>query len=228
MKTKILTLFAIFTFLITTLAVQADTVYKSKAETKRIPKGTKFQIQLQEPISTKTSQVDDYFSAILLNDEKTQTNVILPAGSLIRGSISKITPSKRLSRGAILYLDFDHIVTPRGRQMPLDMSVYATMKTTFDGGLYEKMGYGEALQDNWDKTKDITTNSVGFALDADVPTALKFVTTPFCAIGGAIGGGAYLIGDSIADLFKKGADVSFNQGDILTVVLTNAIDVPVN
>ncbi|MBR1908605.1 hypothetical protein IJ818_06685 [bacterium] len=228
MKTKLLTILTGLFFLVSAISVQADTVYKSKAETKRIPRGTKFQIQLQEPVSTRTSQVDDYFSAILLNDEKTQTNVILPAGSLIRGSISKITPARRLSRGAVLYLDFDHIVTPRGRQMPLDMAVYATMKTTYDGGLYEKMGYGEALQDNWDKTKDITTNSVDFALDANVPTAVKFVTTPFCALGGAIGGGAYLIGDSIADLFKKGADVTFNQGDILTVVLTNAIDVPVN
>ena len=228
MKTKLLTIFTVFIFLVSTLSVYADTVYKSKAETKRIPKGTKFQIQLQEPLSTKINQTDDYFSAILINDEKTQTNVVLPAGSLIRGSVSKITPAKRLSKGAVLYLDFDHIVTPRGRQMPLDMAVYATMKTTYDGGLYEKLGYGEALQDNWDKTKDITSGAVDFAVDANVPTAVKVLTTPFCALGGAIGGGAYLFGDSIADLFKKGPDVSFNQGDILTVVLTNDIDVPVN
>ena len=227
MKTKLLTLFTAFIFLVSTVAY-ADTVYKSQAETKRIPKGTKFRIQLQEPLSTKTSQTDDYFSAILLEDEKTQTNVVLPAGSLIRGSVSKVTPAKRLSRGAVLYLDFDHIVTPRGRQMPLDMAVYAIMKTTYDGGIYEKAGYGEALRDNWDKSKDITSTAVDFAVDANVPTAVKIVTTPFCALGGIIGSGAYLMGDSFADLFKKGPDVTFNQGDILTVVLTNAIDVPVN
>ena len=102
MKTKLLTLLAAFVFLAT--SVNAANVYQSKAETKRIPKGTKFQIQLQEPIGTKDSQVEDYFSAILLKDEKTNTSIVLPAGSLIRGTISNIKPAKRVSKGAVLYL----------------------------------------------------------------------------------------------------------------------------
>lgn len=223
MRIKILTL---LTAIICMTNLCYAEVYQSNAETKRIPQGTKFKIQLQEPISTNAGQINDYFSAILIDDQKTPTNVILPTGSLIRGSISKIIPNKRFSRGAVIYLDFDHIVTPRGRQLPLDMAVYATMKTTYDGGLYENLGYGEALQENWDKTVDITRNSVDFAMDA--PGAAKVITVPICALGGAFGGGLYWIGDSVVDMFKKGKDVVFNQGDILTVVLTNDIDIPVN
>lgn len=226
MKTKLLTLLTALIFLAT--SVNAANVYKSKAETKRIPKGTKFQIQLQEPVSTKDSQVEDYFSAVLLNDEKTNTSIVLPAGSLIRGTIANIKPAKRVSKGAVLYLDFDHVVTPKGRQMPLDMSVYATMKTTFDGGLYDTLNYGEALANDWDKTLDITANSVGYAVDADIHGAFKVITVPVCAIGGVIGSTGYILYETIADVFKKGTDVTFNQGDILTVVLTNDIDIPVN
>ena len=226
MKTKILTLLTALIVLAT--SVNAANVYKSKAETKRIPKGTKFQIQLQEPVGTKDNQVEDYFSAILLKDEKTNTSVVLPAGSLIRGTISNIKPAKRLSKGAVLYLDFDHIVTPKGRQMPLDMAVYATMKTTFDGGLYDTLNYGEAIQKNWDTTVDITANSVNFAADADVHGVVKVVTVPVCAIGGVLGSTGYILYETVADLFKKGTDVTFNQGDVLTVVLTNDIDIPVN
>lgn len=226
MKTKLLTLLAAFIFLAT--SVNAANVYQSKAETKRIPKGTKFQIQLQEPIGTKDSQVEDYFSAILLKDEKTNTSIVLPAGSLIRGTISNIKPAKRVSKGAVLYLDFDHVVTPRGRQMPLEMSVYATMKTTFDGGLYDTLNYGEAMQNDWETTKDITVNSVNFAADADVHGIVKVLTVPVCAIGGVVGSTGYILFETIADIFKKGTDVTFNQGDVLTVVLTNDIDIPVN
>lgn len=223
MKLKLFIILAILTFSINSVFAE---VYKSSAEAKRIPKGTKFQIQLLEPVSTNHSTENDYFSAILLTEQKTKTSVILPSGSLIRGSISKIVPSKMLSRGAILYLDFDHIVTPKGRQLPIEMAVYATMKTTYDGGLYENLGYGEAIQDNWTKAVEITTDAVDYAMET--PIGARIFAVPVCAIGAGLGGGLYFIGDGIIDLFRKGKDVVFNQGDILTVVLTNDIDVPVN
>lgn len=223
MKLKILVLFAVIAFSINSCFAE---VYKSSAEAKRIPKGTKFQIQLLEPVSTNNNQVDDYFSAILLTEQKTKTSVILPAGSLIRGSISKIKPSKRLSRGAVLYLDFDHIVTPKGRQLPVEMNVYATMKTTWDGGLYEGLGYGEAVQENWGKVVDWTTGAVDKAMD--MPVAARVLTVPIYAIGSAVGGSLYFLGDDVYALCKKGKEVVYNQGDVLTVVLTGDIDVPVN
>lgn len=215
---------------ITTGLANAATL-KSNAVTKRIPAGTKFTVKLLDPISTKTSKEGDYFSAVLVNDEKTQTNVILPAGSMIRGSIAKIVPSKRFSRGGIVYLDFDHIVTPNGRQLPLDLIISGKVNLNFDGGLYLNKGYGEALQNNWSKTVDITTNATDYGMDIGedvLYSTARIITVPVCAIGGAIGGGAYWVGDSIADMFRKGKDVEFNQDETLTVILTQPIDVPIN
>jgi len=204
---------------------------KSNAITKRIPAGTKFTIKLLDPISTKTNKEGDYFSAVLIHDEKTPTNVILPAGSMIRGSISKVVKSKRFSRGGVIYLDFDHIVTPNGRQLPLDMIISGKVNFNFDGGLYLNKGYGEALQDNWSKTVDITVNATDYGMDLGEDVlygAARVLTVPICALGGAIGGGAYWIGDSVADMFRKGKDVEFNQDETLTVILTQPIDVPIN
>ncbi|MBR2526505.1 hypothetical protein IKE67_08590 [bacterium] len=222
---------AIILTLLFTINVSFAGVLKSNAETKRIPAGTKFTIKLQNPISTKTSKNGDYFSAVLVDDEKTPTNVILPAGSMIRGSITKVTPSRRFSRGGVVYVDFDHIVTPNGKQLPLDMIISGKINMNFNGGLYLNKGYGEALGENWNKTVEIATNATEYGMDIGediLGGAARILTVPVCAFGGAIGGGAYWIGDSVADMFRKGQDVEFNQDENLTVILTQPIDVPLN
>jgi len=222
---------AVILTLLFTVNIAFAGILKSNAETKRIPAGTKFTIKLLNPISTKTSKDGDFFSAVLVDDEKTPTNVILPAGSMIRGSIKKVSPSKRFSRGGVVYVDFDHIVTPNGRQLPLDMIISGKINMNFNGGLYLNKGYGEALGENWNKTIEITTNATEYGMDIGediLGGAARILTVPVCAFGGAIGGGAYWIGDSVADMFRKGQDVEFNQDETLTVILTQPIDVPLN
>lgn len=222
--------------LILTLAVMlfantADAApFRADAQTRRIPAGTKLKLQLIDPVSTVVGQEGDAFNAMLLNDQTSGTSLILPAGSIVRGCISKMKPTRRLSRGAVIYLDFDHIVTPNGRQLPLTMSVWNRANITDDGGLYGSKGYGDALKKNWEKTVEITRNSTEFGVDLgeDAFTGAVFITAPACAIGGAFGGGAYLVGDSIIDLFRKGDDVILNQGAILDVMLAYPIDVPIN
>ena len=228
MKIKIFILtLAIMLF---TSAVQAKP-FRADAQTKRIPAGTKLKLQLLDPVNTIAENAGDSFNAMLLEDQKSaDANVILPAGSIIRGCISKIKPIRRLSRGAVLYLDFDHVVTPNGRQLPLTLSVYNRVDLTDDGGIYGSKGYGEAIKKNWQTTVDITKNATQFGKDigSDAFTGANYITTPVCALGGAFGGGIYFVGDSVIDLFRKGQDVILNQGTVLDVMLTNPIDVPIN
>lgn len=204
--------------------------FRADAKTRRIPAGAKLKLQLIDPVNTIAGNEGDAFSAMLIEDQTSGTNVILPAGSIVRGCLSKIKPIKRLSRGAVIYLDFDHVVTPNGRQLPLTLSICNRANLTEDGGIYGSKGYGEALQKNWIRTVEITKNATQFGADVgkDAFTGIGYITTPVCAVGGAFGGGAYFVGDSIIDLFRKGEDVILNQGTILDVILANPIDVPVN
>lgn len=202
--------------------------FEADAKTKRIPAGTTFSVQLLSSIDTRTSTVGDYFNAILLTEQISGANVILPSGSVMRGSVKDIIPSKYFSRGATLYLDFDHVVTPSGRQLPLAVSVYGITHLTADGGIYGSLGYGEAVKENWGRAKEITSNAIEVGLSAkDKMNGLHYVTTPFCAIGGALGGAGYFIGDSVADMFRKGKAVYLKQGQVLGVVLTEPVDIPV-
>lgn len=202
--------------------------FEADAKTKRIPEGTTLSIQLLSPIDTRTNAIGDCFNAILLTEQVSGANVILPSGSVIRGSVKDIIPSKYFSRGATLYLDFDHVVTPSGRQLPMSVSVYGITHLTADGGIYGSLGYGEAIKENCEKVKEITSKAIEVGLSAkEKMNGLHYVTTPFCAIGGAFGGAGYFVYDSIADMFRKGKAVYLKQGQVLGIILTEPVDIPV-
>lgn len=227
MKIKLLIL-ALVAIIFTNAAIA--TPFSADAKTKRIPAGTKLKLQLIDSVNTIAGYEGASFSAMLLDDQTSGTSVILPAGSVVRGYIKQIKPTRRLSRGAVVYLDFDHVVTPNGRQLPLSMSIYNRCDLTLDGGIYGSKGYGDTIKKNWAKTVEITKNSTQFGSDIgdQAFTGATYITTPICAVGGAFGGGIYFTGDSIIDLFRKGEDVILNQGTILDVMLSYPIDVPLN
>ena len=222
---KILTIL-IAMFLVSNTAFAG--AFKADARTKRIPAGTVFKLEFLQPVSTFSGCEGDSFVATMKNELATGSNVILPTGSVVRGSVAKVNTAKRFSRGAKLYLDFDHIVTPNGRQIPLDLAVCQFDNIYYDGSLYKNLGYGEAVQKNYERAVEITKNSTNYGLKAgESAPGIQYLTAPLCAVGGFLGGVGYWVGDGIADMFRKGKDVYINKGDMLTVKLLNPIDVPV-
>ena len=223
-------LFIIFLMMFfTTMNISYAGTFKADAKTKRIAAGTQFQLVFLQPVTTTSGSEGDFFTAAIKSEIKTDNAVILPQGSVVRGSLSTVKTSKRFSRGAMLYLDFDHVVTPNGRQIPIDLSVVrCSDKIYYDGGLYNNLGYGEAIKENYEKGVDITKRSTNYGLSVgDDHPGLQFLTTPFCAVGGFIGGVGYWIGDSVADMFRKGKEVIIQKGEVVTVQLINPIDIPV-
>ena len=105
----------------------------------------KFALQMTNPVST-TNPEGTEFTAIMMNDQTADSDVILPMGSVVRGTVRRIEPAKRFSKGAVLYLDFDHVVTPNGRQLPLTFSIVGRQDMTYDGGITSCRGYKEAVQ----------------------------------------------------------------------------------
>lgn len=208
--------------------VFAASSFKADARTKRIPAGTVFQLQFLQPVTTFSGCEGDSFVATIKNEVASDKSIIIPAGSVVRGSISEVKTAKRFSRGAKLYLDFDHVVTPNGRQIPLDMAVCQFDNIYYDGGLYKNLGYGEAVKKNYERSVEITKNATNYGLSAgESAPGIQYLTAPICAVGGFIGGVGYYVGDSVADMFRKGQDVYINKGDVLNVKLINPIDIPV-
>lgn len=225
MKNKILAI--IFAIIFTAQCVLAAP-FSGNAKTKRIPAGTVLSLKMLNSIDTTYNIAGNDFSAMLITDQRADDNddVILPMGSIVRGSVKNIQPAKRLSKGAILYLDFDHVVTPNGRQIPLSMNITDRTDTTIDGGLTTTKGYRDAWRKTCTKSADITRNSIEWGQDV-TDNGFKYVLVPFAAIGGAFGTAGYFVYGSVADLIKKGKNVQLFKDDIINVVLTEPIDVPV-
>lgn len=227
MKFKVFTIILSFFLMVQTVSAAP---FNAKAKTKRIPAGTKFSLQLLTPVSTTGGFEGKEFTAVMITDQTTDNDVILPQGSLVRGSINKIVPAKRVSKGAILYLDFDHVVAPNGRQLPLSMSLVGRADLTYDGGITTTRGYKDAMKQTWQTTKKITKTTTDWGNDTFEDVAggyFRIITLPLAAIGGGIGGGGYYIYDAVANTIKKGKDVNIPSGEVLNVILTQPVDVPV-
>lgn len=200
--------------------------FNAKAKTKRIPAGTTLDLKMLNAIDTSINAAGTGFSAILLTDQIADDDVILPSGSIIRGDVKGIAEPKRMSKGAVLYLNFDHVVTPNGRQLPLSLNVTGRTDLTMDGGITTTRGYYDAWKQTCTKSKQITKNSIKWG-ESVTDTGWKYVVVPFSAAGGVIGTAGYFIYGSIADMIKKGKHVNIPKDEVLHVILVDPIDVPV-
>ncbi len=204
--------------------------FNANAKTKRIPAGTKFTMKLLTPATTISNTEGAEFSAMLITDQTADNDVILPMGSVVRGTIQKIVPAKRMSKGAILYMDFDHVVTPNGRQIPLSFNITGRSDLTYDGGITTTRGYGDAFKLTCKKSGEIARESTqwGFDVGEDYWNGyMQIITVPVGIIGAGLGSAGYFVYDSVADMIRKGKDVELNKGEVLNVILIDPIDVPV-
>ncbi len=223
MRNKILT--ALLTLVLAAQVAMAEP-FNANAKTKRIPAGTTLSLKMLTPINTGYNTKGTSFTAMLMTDQKSNDDVILPMGSIVRGDIKEITPAKRLSKGPILYLDFDHVVTPNGRQLPLSLTIVGRADMTNDGGITTTKGYWDAWKKTCKKSGDITKNSIEWGKNV-TDSGWQYVLVPVAAFGGVFGTAGYFVYDSIADVIRLGKDVQIQSNEILNVILTEPVDVPV-
>ncbi len=168
------------------------------------------------------------FSSYLTQDIYTDGLVVLPKGTLVRGNTANVIRKKRLSKSAVLYLNFDHVVAPNGKQLPIRAGISANLKLTNDGGIGGG-GYKEAFLENADKSGNIIKKSVDWGVNSgeELFKGGKYLVTPFAAIGGTLAGGGYLLCDSIADIFRQGNAAVIKKGQRFEIMLIEPLDVPV-
>lgn len=199
--------------------------------TKRIPQGTILELKLIDPISSASMALGDEFSLMTMQDTIIDKNIIIPAGSVIRGAIQKVNSRRMLSKGASIYLDFDHVVSPTGKQVPLAVGICYSPNITIDGGIGNGQNYGTAIKKNAQITANIVKTSTkwGWETGENVLEGYpKYVLTPLAAMASAPVAGIYFLGGAVVDLFRKGDDISLNQGDTIKVMLLKPLDMPIN
>jgi hypothetical protein len=109
-----------------------------------VPSGTEMDVRLQTPLTSDTAQVEDRFEATTMVDLSSGDNVLIPAGSVLRGVVTSVDRASRTDRKGSLTLSFDQ-VTVRGRSYPIRGTVAEVLESEGVKGEIPRIGTGAGV-----------------------------------------------------------------------------------
>ena len=232
MKRRLITVAILFTFLTSGLSGFADNVIKGGVEKNEqirqelenelftgkveyLERSDVIHMTVSQVLDSNINMVGDDFFAEVVNDVKGDKGIIIPKGTYAHGRISETTEAKKGGRPATLSLDFDYLITPDGREIPIDgkMSTKLHPVASVAKIAAQDIGYtvaggavGGFLALNW------------LGLEAAI------ASHGYTLAGGAAIGGAIALG---AALMRKGHDVLIAPGDEIKVKINTKVPLPV-
>ena len=161
-----------------------------------------------------TIEGDEFFAQVSA-DVYGDKGVIIPKGTIAHGKITQTGDPGRLGRQAWIEMSFDYLVTPDGREIPIDgkmsTKLHPVVETTKI--IAQDIGYtaaggavGGLLALNW------------LGLEAAIASQ-GYTIAGGAAIGGAVGLGMALI--------RKGSEVLIAPGDEIKVKINTSVPLPV-
>jgi len=117
-----------------------DTNYRGRG----IPVGQELDVRLQSPLSSATAQVEDRFEATTLVDVREGNELLIPAGSLVRGVVRSVQKAGRVERKGSMTLSFDQI-TIDGRSYPIRATVTQAIESEGIKSEAGKIGTGAGV-----------------------------------------------------------------------------------
>jgi hypothetical protein len=109
-----------------------------------IPEGQEIDVRLQTPLSSDTAQVEDRFEATTAVDLYRGNEVLIPAGSVLRGVVSSVNRAGRTDRKGSLTVAFDQI-TVNGRTYPMRGTVTQALESEGIRGEAGRIGAGAGV-----------------------------------------------------------------------------------
>lgn len=227
---KILSIF--LAFILTFAPVLAEDVLQGHAEkTEQLEQklqqelftGEVEHLERKDVINMTVSQVldsninieGDEFFAEVTDEVKGDRGVIIPKGTVAHGRITQTVDPKKLGRSGWIELDFDYLVTPDGREIPIEGKMSTKLHPIAETAkiVAQDVGYtvaggalGGFLALNW------------LGLEAAIASQ-GYTLAGGAAVGGAIGLGMALI--------RKGSDVLISPGDQIRVKINTSVPLPV-
>lgn len=229
---KILSFIIIFTILFSNaLMVTADEPLKGsvmengeyKNDQSDIFTGSVETLNRKEIINMTVSQIldssisieGDEFFAEVTDDVYSNKGVIIPKGTLAHGKLTNTTAPGRLGKEASMDLSFDYLVTPDGREIPIEGKMTTKLHPVTQGAkiVAQDVGY------------TVAGGAVGGLMALNwLGLGAAIASQGYTLAGGAAVGG--VAGLSVA-LIRKGNHVLIAPGDEIKVKINTSIDLPV-
>jgi len=109
-----------------------------------IPAGQEIDVRLNSELSSATAQVEQRFEATTVADLSRGNEVLIPAGSTVRGVVSSVQKATRTERKGSVTVAFDQI-TIRGRNYPMRGTVTQALESEGIKGEAGKIGAGAGI-----------------------------------------------------------------------------------
>jgi hypothetical protein len=116
----------------------------SQSNRSAIPTGQEIDVRLERELTSDTAQVEDRFEATTAVDLYRGNDVLIPAGSVMRGVVSSVNRASRTDRKGSLTVAFDQ-VTVNGRSYPMRGTVTQALESEGIKGEIGRIGAGSAV-----------------------------------------------------------------------------------
>jgi len=157
----------------------------------------------------------DEFFAQVTSDVIGDKGVIIPKGTVAHGLIKEASEARRLGRDGYIELSFDYLITPDGREIPIE------------GKMSTKLHPIKAATKII--AQDIGYTAAGGVIGGLVSTQMLGLEAAIASQGYTVAGGVALggaVGLGMA-LYRKGKDVLIAPGDEIKVKITSDVALPV-
>jgi hypothetical protein len=109
-----------------------------------VPSGTELDVRLDRELNSDTAQVEDRFTATTAADLYQGNDVLIPAGSRLRGVVSSVQKATRTERKGSMTVAFDQL-TVNGRTYPIHATVTQAIESEGIKGEVAKIGAGAGV-----------------------------------------------------------------------------------
>jgi hypothetical protein len=185
--------------------------------TRVVPAGTVIPVNLTSRFSTKHAKEGDGIYAQTAVPIAVSGEIVIPAGSFVRGKIGHVRQPGRIKGRAELTFSFQHITLPSGASF----DIYASLGGT--GGTVERKGEATVVAEKGEEGEEILTESArGAGTGATVGAIYRGAGG--AAKGAAAGAAGGAAGSALAALIRKGDPLVLEPGTMIEIVLDRPIE----
>ena len=172
-------------------------------------------LTVSQVLSSGYTMEGDEFFAEVTSDVETDKGIIIPTGTIVHGNVQYVEEAKNMGRDGYINVAFDYLVTPDGREIPIQASL-STKPAAIKGA-------AKAIAHHAGYTLLGGVAGGFFALNT-LGLGAAIASNGYTLAGGAAVGG--LVGLTAA-IIKKGDGFVINPGDELKIKVDSEIDMPV-
>lgn len=85
-----------------------------------VPVDTVISMRMDNTLSSRISRVGDKFTATVAIPVHINGQIAIPAGTIVEGRVTQVTPAKRMAKSGTLAVEFDELIFPDGLHLKLD------------------------------------------------------------------------------------------------------------